>query len=107
VVVAEVPSLSVARHLQGNTRINWVAPPGSGLTYSLVSGPISELTDPDAIPTATCLGTGLGLGTYDLRSDPAAGQGLFYVVRADSTCGHGPYGQTSGGNPRRPGDDCP
>ncbi|HEX5042993.1 MAG TPA: hypothetical protein VFV75_08805 [Candidatus Polarisedimenticolaceae bacterium] len=107
VVLFEVPSLSVIRELQGNTRLEWTPPPGSDLTYDLVSGPIAELGGPDVIPTATCLGNGLGLSTYDLRADPLVGEGFYYLVRAENACGRGSYGQASGGQTRRPTNDCP
>jgi hypothetical protein len=107
VVLLEVPSLSVTRQLQGSTRLEWAPPPGSALTYDLVSGPISELGGTDVIPTASCLGHGLGLSTYDLRADPSAGEGFYYVVRAESVCERGPYGRASGGQTRRPTNDCP
>jgi len=107
VAVLEVPSLSVTRHAQG-TKIAWAPPPGPAFTYALVSGPIAELGGEDAIPTATCIGDGLGLSTYDLRADPLPGAGFYYDVRAESTCGgRGPYGRTSGGSPRLPHNDCP
>jgi hypothetical protein len=105
--VLEVPSLSVDRSPQNVTRLAWTPPPGSGLTYALVSAPIAELGGADGIPTASCVGSGLGLGAEDPRPDPVAGQGFYYVVRAESACGQGPYGQTSAGTPRQPGSDCP
>jgi hypothetical protein len=107
VAVPEVPDVHVDRLPEGGTRLTW-AEPGPGLTYALVSGPISELGGPGAIPTASCLQSGLADPVADdERRDPDETTGVYYVVRAAGTCGIGSYGQTSEGTARAPVADCP
>ncbi len=43
----------------------------------------------------------------DTRSEPAAGDGYYYLVRSQSACGSGTYGSASSGAERQPLTGCP
>ena len=43
----------------------------------------------------------------DPRSDPPVGQGFYYLVRSQKSCGHGSYGTTSSGSERLLVGACP
>jgi len=47
------------------------------------------------------------VSAIDGRANPAADDGYYYLVRAQSGCGSGSYGTSSLGAPRTPVAGCP
>lgn len=72
-------------------RLRWIdADPAA--TYNVFSGAIGELVTL-GLDGMTCLDSGLTQSTYlDLRADPPAGDGYYYLVQAENECGAGPLG---------------
>ncbi len=101
----EVEGLAVDKGSQ--TRLSWV---GQGLSvgYDVAGGLLSEMLVDKSVARATCLQDGAaGEWWDDSRSDPTAGDGYYYMLRAQSVCGAGTYGTTSTGTPRQPTNACP
>ena len=78
------------------TTLGWSSqggPAGSATTYTVVTGPLSELTDDDGFTSACSLAVGLGSAqTTDTRLVPP-GEGFYYLVRAENACGAGTFGR--------------
>jgi len=84
----------------------WTAVPGA-LLYDLASSTLSDLRL-HGTATATCAKNDIsGTTTNDNRSDPAIGDGYYYMIRAQSTCGSGTYGYHTNGSERLPTAACP
>jgi hypothetical protein len=91
----------------GATTLDWSAVPGAGMRYDVASGALSELrgTGTDA---ATCLSDDVsGTTVDDTRPDPTAGDGFYYLTRAQNDCGDGGYGFATSGAERTPSAACP
>ena len=88
----EVANLMV--DMNPSTRLSWTGqavPPGSEISYDVVSGTVS----PFDASTAVCLWSGAQTTADDGRVDPNLGQGFWYLVRGRNSCGGGTYGSPS------------
>ena len=94
----EVPTLRLSG--QAPTLLGWdpqTATAGSGTTYTVISGDLSDLTADGEFASACTLAIGLTTPAFsDLRDNPAAGEGFHYLVRAGNACDDGTYGNGSG-----------
>ena len=101
----EVTGLAVTR--AAGTQLTW-ASQGVGFRYDLLGGDLAALRASGSVAVAACLGNDQGAsGWADTRPDPASGQGLYYLVRAQNACGAAGYGSATSGTPRLPQVDCP
>src|SRR5262245_22141721 len=84
------------------TTLTWTPQGAGGFRYDVASGSTSSLR-PGGVSAAACLlnDRTVSNGT-DSRPKPAAGQGYYYIVRAQNACGSGPYGFNSSGSPEVP-----
>ncbi len=93
----EVPRLRLSG--EAVTDLGWDsqrATTGSGVTYSVVTGPLSLFHGGGPSAGACTLGTGLADPRLaDARPAPAPGDGYFYLVRASNDCGSGTFGDAS------------
>lgn len=91
---------------RSNTTLTWTAP-GGPVVYDVASSTLSDLRV-NGTTTATCLANDDVLTSYvDGRPEPPVGDGYYYIIRAQSTCGSGSYGVQSGGSERAPTAACP
>jgi hypothetical protein len=87
------------------TQLAW-APLGADLHYDVVGGSLLALRLPGA-PGAICFVDDLTVNHWtDPNSNPTAGGGFYYLVRAQGGCA-GTYGTASSGAPRLITQDCP
>ena len=101
---AEVAGVRVDGH--ASTTVTWTALPGA-VTYDVASSTLADLRA-NGTGTAPCLANNVSVaGTVDDRPDPAAADGYYYLIRAQSGCGSGSYGTNSLGAPRTPVAGCP
>jgi hypothetical protein len=101
---SEVSGLTLAGH--ASTTLSWTVQP-LGAVYDVATSTLSDLfaTGPAG---ATCLVNDEPTTSFvDPQASPAPGSGYYYLVRAQSSCGTGSYGSTSGNVPRVPAADCP
>lgn len=70
---------------------------GSGVTYDLVSGSVSELQSTGDFTLAACLVPNHPVSSYTDNRVPAAGDGFYYLVRSSNVCGTGTYGTNRSG----------
>jgi DNA-binding beta-propeller fold protein YncE len=90
----------------GQTQLAW-ADQGGGAVYDVVSGYVSELRPSQGVDDAQCQADDLAASAWDdLRADPAAGEGYYYLVRAVG-CAAGTYGAATPGAERLPTSGCP
>jgi hypothetical protein len=84
---------------EGATRLSWNsqdAAAGAGTVYDVASGWLSDLLESRGYGDAGCLAAAVADTPYDDTSaDPAAGDGIFRLIRARNTCGAGSYGDSS------------
>jgi len=100
----EVPSLFVNKG--GGTILVWTDQ-GPGSLYDVASASLSSLM-PSGTAAAACVYVELDLPTVaDTRPDPARGDGFYYMIRAENTCGASTYGFASNGAERVPTAACP
>ena len=95
-------------HVNGHatTTVTWTPSPGV-VTYDVASSTLSDLTVNGTL-TAACLANSIAVtSTGDGRPNPLAGDGYYYLVRTQSSCGSGSYGANSLGAPRTPVAGCP
>jgi hypothetical protein len=86
--------------------LTWTAP-GGAVSYDVASSTLSDLRI-NATTTAACLASELAPTSYaDGQSDPPAGDGYYYLIRAQSACGSGSYGFDSAASERLPTLPCP
>ena len=98
-------ALAVTR--AGGTDVSWAAQ-GAGFRYDVLSGDLAALQTSGGVALGVCLGNDqAGAQWTDPRPDPGAGQGLYYLVRAQNACGAASYGTATSGTPRTPTVDCP
>jgi hypothetical protein len=91
----------------GPTEVHW-SDAGEGYEYDIAGGMISELSADGGLASAVCLADGLTSPNWsDVRSDPSAGTGYYYVVRMLNACGIGTFGTDSTENERIPTLSCP
>jgi hypothetical protein len=91
--------------------------PGTQLSWSETSpadlcdvagGMLGELGSDGGSEGASCFADDLDLESWDdLRPDPKSGEGYYYLVRGESSCGAGTYGEDSAGLERQLASDCP
>ncbi len=61
--------------------------------YDVVGGALSDLRSAGLASAATCLAGNVQAPAYDdVRANPAAADGYFYLTRAGNTCGSGGFG---------------
>jgi hypothetical protein len=102
---AEIQGLSVA--IASGTSLAWTSLP-AGTIYDVVGGSITALRTVGSISDAACLQDNVASPSWnDPRPDPADGEGYYYLVRGQSSCGPGTYGSATGGAERVPGTPCP
>jgi glucose/arabinose dehydrogenase len=68
---------------------------GSGTSYTVVSGRLSDLRANASYTGACTLGTISARSTSDVRSDPPTADAYYYLVRAGNTCSAGTYGDSA------------
>ena len=82
-------------------------PTGGAASFDVASSTLADLRL-NGTSNAACLSNNGGAPSFqDPRANPAVGQGFYYLVRADSTCGAGTYGFASSGAERVPLAACP
>ncbi len=105
-VPGEVGGLALSP-ASGATQLAWTAH-GPGTVYDVVSGELSQLAAEQGTSGAACLVNAWSLSAWDdPRPAPLAGQGYYYLVRAETSCLAGTYGFASSGAERLPALDCP
>ncbi|MEK7799942.1 MAG: hypothetical protein AAB297_08950 [Acidobacteriota bacterium] len=66
---------------------------GPGVTYDVAGGGLAALRASGLGPSTSCLASGLASTAYDdVRPDPPAGDGHFYLTRARNSCAAGTFG---------------
>jgi hypothetical protein len=73
---------------------------GTGTTYEVVRGDLSDLRATGSVDGAPCLAGSLGDAFLEDFDTPPSGDGFYFVVRAANSCGDGGWGSSSGGTPR-------
>ena len=82
-----------------STLLQWAAQ-GAGVSYDVLSGNSAGLPSAGGVGNATCLAPGLSVTqTSDTRT-PEPDNSFYYLIRARNTCGVGPLGWGSTGQPR-------
>ena len=100
----ELSGLRVNGHL--STTVTWTSP-GGPVVYDVLSSTLSDLRV-NGTATASCLSNDVPVSSYDDgRALPPAGDGYYYLVRAQSACGTGTLGMNSAGAERAPSPGCP
>jgi aldose sugar dehydrogenase len=93
----EIPRLRVSN--AAPTTLNWdaqSAAAGPGTAYTMVSGDLGALRPDGGLASACTLSRGVaGTSLTEARPDPPAGSGVYYLVRAENTCGNGTFGEPS------------
>jgi hypothetical protein len=90
----------------GPTTLSW-ANQGGGIVYDVAGGMLAALKTDGGVDAAECLENDLASAEMtDSRSDPAAGEAYYYIVRAQHGC-TGSYGTATGGPERVPSSACP
>jgi hypothetical protein len=65
---------------------------GPGVVYDLAGGLLSALRA-SGLPATSCVAGDLTAPKYlDARADPPAGDGYYYLTRAEDSCGSGGFG---------------
>ena len=99
--------LSLAVDKGANTTLNWTDQ-GTGFRYDVAGGLVSVLRSEGSTTSAGCLDDDGADATFeDLRPDPVAGEGFYYLPRAQNACGDGTYGLATSGAERLPAAACP
>ena len=87
------------------TDLSW-SDPGGAASYDLAGGALDDLFADGGTANASCLVDDLGgNGWNDVRVDPAAGEGYYYILRGVNVCGPGTYGNADPGE-RLPSAAC-
>jgi len=91
-----------------STGLHWTAPDGGATTYDVVGGTLALLRSNGSSVDASCLINDHATTSWDdVRPNPVAGDGFYYLIRGQSVCGAGGYGTATGGAERLPGTPCP
>jgi len=96
--LAAPPETQHLQALADKTSYAWDAMSGSPM-YAVARGELSALPIGPGGADEICLG-GLTSAVVVDAEQPAPETGFWYLSRADSTCGTGPFGQQSDGTPR-------
>jgi hypothetical protein len=85
--------------ITGGVRLAWssqASTAGSGTVYDLVSGGLSALRAEGGYGAASCVADDhTGAAYDDMRADPTAGDGYYYLIRAENSCATASYGDSS------------
>jgi hypothetical protein len=101
----EVAALTVRQ--SGGTQLAWAAQ-GAGFRYDVAGGVLADAPGRRQRRLRHLPGQRPGHGKLDGRpSQPASGQGYYYLSRAQNACGKAGYGGATSGAPRVPAVDCP
>ncbi|HEX5044876.1 MAG TPA: hypothetical protein VFV75_18405 [Candidatus Polarisedimenticolaceae bacterium] len=78
------------------TQLAWASQAGatgSGVRYDVAGGLLSQLRTSGLVAATGCLGADLaGASFSDTRPQPAAGDGYYYLLRAENACGSSGFG---------------
>ncbi len=100
-------SSAVTMSQAGSTSLSWDAAPDAD-RWDVVGGTLAALRTDGGVLAVDCLADDRPTADWtDPRPDPAAGDGYYYLVRAQNPCGSGPLGDASDGTPRTPAGICP
>ncbi len=70
---------------------------GPGIRYDVVSGSILDLRSAGLVAATSCLASDVPGASYsDSRANPSAGDGIYYLARAENACGPGGFGAGRG-----------
>ena len=98
---ADVSNVRVTKN-GGLSQISWNSTV-SAASYDVVRGAIASLPVGPGGGDENCLGSGVAGTTVSDATNPAPGQGFFYLIRGKAACGSGPYGtQGANGAPSNP-----
>jgi hypothetical protein len=82
------------------TQVSWNGQDGAtgpGVVYDVAGGDLSALRSSGLAAATGCVDGDLGSPSHeDLRPDPAVGDGYYYVIRAENTCGDAGFGAGRG-----------
>lgn len=90
----------------GKQTISWVAAPGA-TSYDVVLGSITSLPVGPGGGDELCVADNVAANSVSDDTVPPAGNGLWYVVRGNNSCGSGSYGYPSPGFTPRVTTTCP
>lgn len=81
---------------------------GAHARYDVAGSDLATLRADGDVGAAVCLADDRNVADWtDARPDPLPGEGYYYLVRAQNSCGNGGYGNGSSGAPRGPVTGCP
>ncbi len=79
-----------------------------GVHYDVAAGAVGDLVADDGVGAAACLADNASISAWiDARPAPSAGEGYYYLVRAQNACQPGTWGYGSNGTERTPTNACP
>lgn len=93
----------------GGTNVSWkFVNAGTATRYDIATGLTSALRTPQKFTQGTCLANDKTVSPQlDARANPAAGNGYYYMVRAQNVCGTGTYGSVDRNAHGSSGSACP
>ena len=92
--------------IDGGSQLTW-AGQGNGFVYDVAGDLLSALHLAGDTSGATCVDDDVAGATWvDPRPDPPAGDGYYYLIRSQKSCGAGTYGKASSGAERLPVAAC-
>jgi hypothetical protein len=107
----EVDGVTVSKTANDSTTVtlSWTsqeATSGPGTVYDVVVGLLSDLRSSGGFGTAACLGDDHSAPSLEVvRADAVPGDGDYFLVRAQNSCGAATYGDSSLGSDPRDGLD--
>jgi DNA-binding beta-propeller fold protein YncE len=82
------------------TELTWIDH-GSPVVYDVAIGSLGSLRADGGVTAAVCGAEDLSDPSWqDPNPDPAPGQGIYYLVRSEKSCGPGSFGSSSSGDER-------
>ncbi len=104
---AWAPAVELSGLHVGEAEVSWSGQ-GPGFVYDVIGGALSSLHADGGVSAALCLANDLVATSWtDPAPDPAPGEGIYYLARAQNACGPGSYGASSAGAHREPATECP
>jgi hypothetical protein len=94
-VPGEAGSMSVGSGVANSTLLSWAAVPGAA-TYDVARGSFSGMQSSGDLTGAIGLSCAQATTNYEDVNLPPAGDGYYYLIRAESLCGKGTWGEDSG-----------
>ena len=86
--------------------MEWTAT-GPGVRYDVSGRLLADMLS-SGVSSAECIDDDVAAGSWsDPRPSPGTGDGYYYLVRGQTACGAGSYGNASSGTPRILDSDCP